>query len=1788
MFIIDFRNKKVSQYGFSVVNNNDVDIVHIYSHFVQYRDYLVYLKVESEDKSYVDEILIDSENISVEEGALLVKWTMGAISTQCKKIYIQLEFREGNEEDSKVAQTNIVSITLGDTIDTSEGAKHLYPQILKELQRQIDELKVGSVSDFDLDYTNDVLTITLFNEEGEAVSQLQATIPTSNKVDKIAGKGLSTNDFTDALKNKLDGIMAGAQVNVLEGVQVDGNDLPIDANKKVNIANKVTKTTDTNKVYGTDGSGNQTTMPVDNVEGKDGNIARRKQTSGQMSVPLTPVADDDATAKQYVDKFGKTIELSVDQQTYVLTATLKDAKGNVLASQQVDLPLESMVVSGSYDSATQSIILTLQNGSTITIPVAGLISGLVSQTDFDALALRVTTAEGNIITLGNTKVNYSDITISGGFVIAITKNGSTYPIAEVVNISATPVVVQSTSDLPAQNDGNLYVVLDNGYLYAWSNGWQQLYPYTSDLLTITEVTAGEVIYSYISDKAHSNRPIQVESAVRDGEGNIINDTYAKKVGYEPQLRVGTADNIYSDRTIDEPETACPPIVMGTTGGDAEIKNGIENFQYMEGKSKKFNQLFDTENVSSSLETNGVTFTLNSNNSVTIVGQATARATSMSFNNAHPIQLIGGHKYYGNSGSLFVALHDSEWKLAISGEQIVSCSSSSSYNMSSLFLDILNQTYPFPSEALNVTFYPQLIDLTAIYGAGNEPTSVEDFKKDYPLDYYAYNAGEILSAKVSKLISRGRQQWNEDWELGTINTSTGEEAGSNSTIRSSHIPVIAGEKYMLRKPTSITQLFIFFYDVNGNPVQYVEETGDNPSVYNLTALCGENLNYKFSVPAQAHTMRMRIEGITTYNHDITISVYFEDGEGYDQYYAYSAQEVTLPNIELRSIGDIKDIAYAQGGGKRRLGIVDLGTLNYAYDSDNERFNSSAITNIARGTRTVKLLCPIYQAMSNGEQFDVNWNMVIYGTTGGSVYIHNHSYTDATAFKTAMSGVYLIYELKTEQELTENEGWVEQVLVDNYGTLEFVTDPQQVPQVEQPYYIEYTIDLVEFLDSSYTRAGGDASNFALVEEVEQAKENVEEALKNGSLKPANSDLADNFTPYDEDSGAEQNIPFVNQGTGCGNGETSVDTGSVALMRKKEGNLVIDNQYVNITTYYDAWRGTTSQGGFVVASGNSITISQYNGISGSGGLQTLATPIPQGHKVLLIYNKTGGNTTGNADTLGLYHTSSGGGDTNAWINEIKLKNVTNGLHFDLITPQKTITDLWLFLYAPSSLASAMTIKVWTIDLTQMFGSNDNIPAYLLAHPEAFFNYYQGSLTYNVGTPIVSNATTLKTIGRNIWDEEWEQGAIATSDGSDRTSTNQIRSKYIRVLPNTDYYGYCDFLKNITTPPSLYGYVGIAYYDSNKNFIGLGDGNHVVFTTPSNCSYIRFWTASDYGGTYRNDITISLYYAGESGYDQYYPYKVLSEVNTGNEVLRSAGSVRDYKEPNGTIHRLVGRVDLGDLDWHSAGDSHTFFATISNAKAIGHNVKTFISAMYETIGEATWSLYTDKGDMKVGHEAGTTNFYFSNSNYSSPSDFKQAMTGVYLFYELAEEVIEEGTPFAENLDIDDFGSMMWEGEGFNGIPMGNEIFYPVDYKASLDTLINHCDGDMERIVLDTDLEASEQVRDTVDAQLKALIGGVLRNCLCVKASLDYNNTNVVDLSTLTWAWQSAQGRWYATAPSDIKGIASDSQLPNMLASKYSVKAYAPVPSNALCLTGGGLLMLYTSDGVNKPSGLLAYEKAQ
>ena len=138
--------------------------------------------------------------------------------------------------------------------------------------------------------------------------------------------GLSHNDFTDTYKNKLDGIEDNAQVNKIESIKLNNITLPI-----------------TNKV---------------------------------VEIDLS----EDYYDKDQVDTFAKSLVVSIDSN-YVMTFTLKDNNNNALSTQTIDLPLESVVVGGSYDNTTKSLILALDNGNTITIPVSDLVDGLVSQTD---------------------------------------------------------------------------------------------------------------------------------------------------------------------------------------------------------------------------------------------------------------------------------------------------------------------------------------------------------------------------------------------------------------------------------------------------------------------------------------------------------------------------------------------------------------------------------------------------------------------------------------------------------------------------------------------------------------------------------------------------------------------------------------------------------------------------------------------------------------------------------------------------------------------------------------------------------------------------------------------------------------------------------------------------------------------------------------------------------------------------------------------------------------------------------------------------------------------------------------------------------------------------------------------------------------------------------------------------------------------------------------------------------------------------------------------------------------
>lgn len=104
-----------------------------------------------------------------------------------------------------------------------------------------------------------------------------------------------------------------------------------------------------------------------------------------------PTAVNGAANKGYTDAqdllLGSQIDLTIDKSTYKMKAVLKNFEGTVLSeSKEIDLPLEQMIIKGSYNAATKKLTLTLRNNqegvdnNSIEIDISDLIDGLVSET----------------------------------------------------------------------------------------------------------------------------------------------------------------------------------------------------------------------------------------------------------------------------------------------------------------------------------------------------------------------------------------------------------------------------------------------------------------------------------------------------------------------------------------------------------------------------------------------------------------------------------------------------------------------------------------------------------------------------------------------------------------------------------------------------------------------------------------------------------------------------------------------------------------------------------------------------------------------------------------------------------------------------------------------------------------------------------------------------------------------------------------------------------------------------------------------------------------------------------------------------------------------------------------------------------------------------------------------------------------------------------------------------------------------------------------------------------------
>ena len=194
----------------------------------------------------------------------------------------------------------------------------------------------------------------------------------------------------------------------------------------------------------------------------------------------------------------------------------------------------------------------------------------------------------------------------------------------------------------------------------------------------------------------------------------------------------------------------------------------------------------------------------------------------------------------------------------------------------------------------------------------------------------------------------------------------------------------------------------------------------------------------------------------------------DGERDGEYEPYVKHSYPLDSdLVLRGIPKLDsgnnlyydgDTYESDGTVTRRYGIVDLGTLTWNYSSSDNRFDVTlnSIPDIAG--RTVKMICSKYPCLTNGETFSASWNNVAYGGYR-KIYVHDHSYNDPVAFKTAMSGVYLVYELATPTT-EEAEPFAYPQICDDFGTEEYVTT-SIVPVGHETKYIPNLRDKLRHL-------------------------------------------------------------------------------------------------------------------------------------------------------------------------------------------------------------------------------------------------------------------------------------------------------------------------------------------------------------------------------------------------------------------------------------------------------------------------------------------------------------------------------------------------------------------------------------------------------------------------------------------------------------------------------------------------------------------------------------------------------
>ena len=286
--------------------------------------------------------------------------------------------------------------------------------------------------------------------------------------------------------------------------------------------------------------------------------------------------------------------------------------------------------------------------------------------------------------------------------------------------------------------------------------------------------------------------------------------------------------------------------------------------------------------------------------------------------------------------------------------------------------------------------------TATAGAG-----VAWFRKYFPDDYYAYNAGELKHVTASAHKTVGFNLWDEEWEVGAYNTS-GQPISYDSVRSKNFVEVDPNLSYYMK--TSSSTMYVCFYT---SAKVFISRTGV--------------MDAALEIPSNAKYLTFNAVGAygTVYKDNICLNYYDSSKNG--TYVPYKGSH-TYPldnTLTLRGIPKLAnnklyydgDTYSDDGTVVRKYGVVDLGTLTWAKNGNATQYYST--TSITKGVSDANggtVICAKYIA-GNAYDNPVDKNVCVHGSATSRIWVYDTAYTDAATFKTAMNGVYLVYELAT---------------------------------------------------------------------------------------------------------------------------------------------------------------------------------------------------------------------------------------------------------------------------------------------------------------------------------------------------------------------------------------------------------------------------------------------------------------------------------------------------------------------------------------------------------------------------------------------------------------------------------------------------------------------------------------------------------------------------------------------------------------------------------------------------------